>query len=59
LINSALGGSTVNPAKAQIVTDELNRLITNLSAVTPAPTSGAVAQAACGAVLGSAVVTMQ
>jgi hypothetical protein len=59
LVNNALGGATVNPAKAQIVTDELNRLITNLSAATPAPTSGAVAQAACSAVLGSAVVSMQ
>ena len=59
LINNALGGATTSPEKAAILQDELNALITKLSAVTPAPTSGAVAQGACSAVLGSAVVSLQ
>jgi hypothetical protein len=60
LINNALGGATTSPEKAMILQDELNALITKLSAVTtPAPTSGVVAQGACSAVLGSAVVSLQ
>jgi hypothetical protein len=59
LINNALGGATTNAVTAQIVQDELNRLITNLAAAQTPPTSGAIAQAACSAVLGSAVVSLQ
>jgi hypothetical protein len=59
LINASVGGAAVNPAKATVLEDELNRLITNLSAATTPPNSGAVAQAACSAVLGSAVVSLQ
>jgi hypothetical protein len=60
LINNALGGATTNPGAAQVVQDELNRLITNLAATTPTPpNSGVIAQAACSAVLGSAIVSLQ
>ncbi len=41
LVTNALGGATTNAQQAQVVTDELNLLITNLAATTPAPTSGA------------------
>jgi hypothetical protein len=58
LVNAALGGATTNPARAQVVTDELNLLITNLAGVS-GTTSGQVAQGACSAVLGSAVVSLQ
>jgi len=59
LINNALGGASLNMAKAVVVSDELNRLITNLAAATTPPNSGQIAQAACSAVLGSAVVSLQ
>ena len=53
-----MGGATTNPGQAQVVTDELNLLITNLAG-TSGTTSGQVAQGACSAVLGSAVVSLQ
>jgi hypothetical protein len=58
LIANALGGATTNPAQAQVLTTELNLLITNLAG-TSGTTSGQVAQGACSAVLGSAVVSLQ
>jgi cytochrome c553 len=58
LVTAATGGSTVNPTQAQLVTDELNRLITILVANTGTTTAQA-AQGACDAVLGSAVVSLQ
>jgi hypothetical protein len=65
LVNAATGGSTVNPNQAALVTTELNTLIDNLVGT---PTNGLpainatttqTAQAACSAVLGSAVVSLQ
>jgi hypothetical protein len=58
LVNAATGGSTVNPTQAQLVTDELNRLITILVG-TSGTTTAQAAQGACSAVLGSAVVSLQ
>jgi hypothetical protein len=58
LVNAATGGATVNPTQAQLVTDELNRLITTLVGTTGTTTAQA-AQGACDAVLGSAVVSLQ
>jgi hypothetical protein len=65
LVNAATGGSAVNPNQAALVTTELNTLIDNLVGT---PTNGLppinatttqTAQAACSAVLGSAVVSLQ
>jgi hypothetical protein len=65
LVNSSTGGSAVNPTQAALVTTELNTLIDNLVGT---PTNGLpainatttqTAQAACSAVLGSAVVSLQ
>jgi cytochrome c553 len=58
LVNAATGGATINPTQAQLVTDELNRLITTL-VVTNGATTAQTAQGACSAVLGSAVVSLQ
>jgi len=58
LVNAATGGATVNPTEAQLVTDELNLLITTL-VVTNGATTAQTAQGACSAVLGSAVVSLQ
>jgi len=61
LINRAVGGSTTNPTAATLVTTELNSLMDSLVAAngTTAGRTAQVAQAACSAVLGSAVVSMQ
>jgi Concanavalin A-like lectin/glucanases superfamily len=58
LVNAATGGATVNPTQAQLVTDELNRLITILVG-TSGTTTAQAAQGTCSAVLGSAVVSLQ
>jgi hypothetical protein len=59
LVNAATGGPTVNSAQAQLVTDELNRLISILVATPNNATTTQTAQGACDAVLGSAVVSLQ
>jgi Concanavalin A-like lectin/glucanases superfamily len=65
LVNAATGGPTVNSTQASLVAGELNTLIDNLVGT---PTNGLpainatttqTAQAACSAVLGSAVVSLQ
>jgi cytochrome c553 len=58
LVNAITGGATVNPTKAQLITDELNRLITTLVAVA-GTTTAQTAQGACSAVVGSAAVSLQ
>jgi cytochrome c553 len=58
LVIAATGGASVNPTQAQLVTDELNLLITTL-VVTNGATTAQTAQGACSAVLGSAVVSLQ
>jgi len=58
LIANALGGATTNAQQALVLQNELNLLITNLAG-TSGTTSGQVAQGACSAVLGSAVVSLQ
>jgi hypothetical protein len=57
LVTAATGGATANPTKANLVTTELNTLISTL--VTNAATTTQAAQGACDAVLGSAVVSLQ
>jgi hypothetical protein len=65
LANATTGGSTVNPTRAALVASELNTLIDNLVGT---PTNGLpainatttqAAQAACSAVVGSALVSLQ
>jgi len=58
LVNAATGGATANPTKANLVTTELNTLISTLVGTTGTTTTQA-AQGACDAVLGSAVVALQ
>jgi hypothetical protein len=62
LINAAIGSSVnpgdVNPAEATLVTTELNNLMNTLVGVS-GTTTAQVAQGACSAVLGSAVVSLQ
>jgi Concanavalin A-like lectin/glucanases superfamily len=57
LINAAIG-SGVNAAEATLVTTELNNLMNTLVGVS-GTTTAQVAQGACSAVLGSAVVSLQ
>jgi hypothetical protein len=58
LINRAIGGQSVNSAAANLVTTELNSLMDTLVAAS-GTTTAQVAQGACSAVLGSAVVSLQ
>lgn len=60
LVTAAVG-SNVNPTSATDATNELNNLIDKLVAATPSGTgrTAAIAQAACTAVMGSAIVSMQ
>ena len=66
LVNAAIGTSgaspgDVNPGETQLVTDELNSLMNILVSENGTGTgrTAQVAQAACSAVLGSAVVSLQ
>ena len=57
LVNASTGGATANPTKANLVSTELNTLMTTL--VNNAANSTLAAQGACDAVLGSAIVALQ
>ncbi len=63
VINALTGaavGTNVNPTNATAVQAELNSLITNLVGTSaPGRTTATIAQAACTATLGSAVVSLQ
>jgi hypothetical protein len=53
-------GTNVNPAMEAVVTTELNKLLSTLSSgATAAGRTASITQAACTAVLGSAVVSLQ